>query len=134
MGNYYSGNGANNNNNIQSNIVSKRLHNNFLDHLEKTNFQIISNSAQKKRNKSNTKSYNHNEQFEKDAVDISSYLTNLNYSNVGGQNAAGGMTNKSMVADSAHYSHHNSIGKNYDNSFTSAGGVVNGIMPSAKGG
>jgi hypothetical protein len=39
------------------------------------------------------------------------------------------MTNKSMVIDSANnFSHHNSVGKNYDNSFLSGG-----IIASAKG-
>ena len=129
MGNYYSGTN-NNMSNMQSNIASKRMHNNFLDHLEKTNnFQMISNSS-KKRNKSNTKSYNNNDQFE-NPVDISSYLSHLNYSNLAGPIQGPQATNKSMVLDSANFSHHNSVGKNYDNSFTSGGAAG---LASAKGG
>jgi hypothetical protein len=37
-----------------------------------------------------------------------------------------------MIIEPGHYSHHNSVGKNYDNSFT-VGSAMNGVIPSAKG-
>ena len=73
--------------------------------------QQIANTT-KKRNKNTNKSYNKHDHYE-NAVDMSSYINNLNYSTNFGK-----ATNMSLALDSAHFSQHNSIGKQYENSFT----------------
>lgn len=52
--------------------------NNFFDLLERGKLNVGATSA-KKRNKNNAKSYNKMDQYD-NAVDISSYINNLNYS------------------------------------------------------